>query len=75
MSRLMKNNKKTKFECGKVPLKTKWLTTQASRFAAACTDSNTKFKWSDDLVEDLRCLALLFHSNISLLVFSDMDNR
>ena len=47
----------------------------SEQVAAACTDSNTKFKWSDDLVEDLRCLALLFHSNISLLVFSDMDNR
>ena len=47
----------------------------SEQVAAAGTDSDTKFKWPDDFVEDLRCLALLFHNNISLLVFSDIDNR
>ena len=59
----------------KSSIKNKMANNTSEQVAAACTDSNTKFKWSDDLVEDLRCLALLFHSNISLLVFSNMDNR
>ena len=59
----------------KSSIKNKMANNTSEQVAAAGTDSDTKFKWPDDFVEDLRCLALLFHNNISLLVFSDIDNR
>ena len=53
MRRLIKNNKITKFECGKVWWKNKMANNISEHVSAADTDLNTKFKWSDDLVEYL----------------------
>ena len=53
MRRLIKNNKITKFECGKVWWKNKMANNISEHVSAADTDLNTKFKWLDDLVEYL----------------------
>ena len=52
--RLIKNNNKiTKLECREVLWKTVWQASTSEHVAAAGADSNTKFKWSDDLAEEL----------------------
>ena len=54
MPRLIRsNNKIEKFECGEVRQKTKWQASTSEHIAEVGTDSNTIFRWSDDLVEDL----------------------
>ena len=54
MCRLVKkNNKIPKFKRGEVWCKTKCEASKSEQVAAAGTNSNTKFKWPDDLVEDL----------------------